>query len=70
MCMYLLRDLLPNFTDVYLFMFLLTLQEGDTPLCVACNNGHKTVVKLLLGSGSDVRKRGYVSLNLMVSGST
>ena len=37
------------------------LQDGTTPLYVACQNGHETVVKLLLDGGSDVNKATDVS---------
>ena len=37
------------------------LQDGSTPLYVACHNGHEAVVKLLLDGGSDVNKAMDVS---------
>ena len=37
------------------------LQDGSTPLYIACQNGHETVVKLLLDGGSDVNKARDVS---------
>ena len=37
------------------------LQDGCTPLLLACMNGHETVVKLLLHGGSDVNKVDDVS---------
>ena len=37
------------------------LQDGTTPLIMACHNGHETVVKLLLDGGSDANKATDVS---------
>ena len=37
------------------------LQDGNTPLYIACQIGHETVVKLLLDGGSDVNKARDVS---------
>ena len=39
------------------------LQDGITPLYMASQNGHETVVKLLLDGGSDVNKAMDVSNN-------
>ena len=40
---------------------LLLLQDGRTPLYVACQIGYEAVVKLLLDGGSDVNKAAKVS---------
>ena len=37
------------------------IQDGTTPLFMACQDGHETVVKLLLDGGSDVNKATDVS---------
>jgi ankyrin repeat protein len=34
------------------------MQDGWTPLCVACNKGHAAVVEVLLKAGADANK-GY-----------
>ena len=38
------------------------LQDGRTPLYMACEKGNETVVKLLLDGGSDVNKATDVSI--------
>ena len=61
MCMYMLRHRLPNFKTCIVLCSCLILQDGRSPLYVACLNGCETVVKLLLDGGSDVNKATDVS---------
>ena len=61
MCMYILRHRLPNLKTCIDLLSCLLLQHGTTPLYVACQNGHETVVKLLLDGGLDVNKARDVS---------
>ena len=61
MCKYILRHRLPNFKTCIVSCSCFFLQNGPTPLIMACQKGHETVVKLLLDGGSDVNKATDVS---------
>ena len=68
MCMYILRHRLPNFKTGIVGCSCWLSQDGTTPLFMACQNGHETVVKLLLDGGSDVNKAMVVSKILWLLG--
>ena len=62
-----------TFSDVIPFLFLLicllilymmtVFQIQQTPLHLACEGGHVTVVKILLDRGSDLRAQDIVSIH-------
>ncbi len=46
---------------VYIHDHILFFQEGNTPLHVACKNGHNDTAQLLIDSGADLNRQNRVS---------
>lgn len=52
---------LPYHIDHFIVLFIVIIQNSQTPLHVASQEGHYSMVDYLIASGADINAVGYVS---------
>lgn len=57
-----LRTVLYRCTFIIIYMYIIFLQRGWTPLGIAADRGHTDTCELLLAAGADVHKEAQVSV--------